>query len=74
MDPDRDISSKLSEILKQRPQADSRPPDGEPRIRLLIAFYAVIAAFSMAVFFYGASRLAAHIRTQTERCEIAQFG
>jgi hypothetical protein len=56
MDPDRDISAKLSEIGKRRPPADFRPPDGKARIRLLIVFKAAIAAFSMAVFFYGASR------------------
>ena len=53
MDPGRDITAQARKILKQSKPADSRPPDLKTGHRFQIAFYAAIAVFSMAVFFYG---------------------
>lgn len=69
MNPDRDIQTEIRQILEQatpnRPDSVTDKPGPtarEVKIRLQIAFYAAIAAFGLAVFFYGASRIAAHIR------------
>lgn len=61
MDPDRDITAQVCEILKQSTPADSRPSNGKTRISLQIAFFSAIAFFSMAAFLYGAARITARM-------------
>ncbi|MCB2147610.1 MAG: hypothetical protein KQI81_14130 [Deltaproteobacteria bacterium] len=74
MDPDLDVAFQVRQFIERSmiigpepvPEV-TEPPDRKKGIRHKIAFYTAIAAVSMAVFFYGALRLAVHIHSPDGR-------
>ncbi len=69
MEPDRDISGRVQAKRKQATPRGAgqkshgfEPPGGPIGVHLQIFLYTALAAFSLAVFFYGASLLVAHVK------------
>jgi hypothetical protein len=78
VEPDKDITQRVREILKQTASLNPIPVPDDPgiparkiKLHFQIAFYAAIVAFSMAVYFFGASRLMAYMDYSKKNLSVA---